>query len=95
MSKLAEKSLYLAKLERRLREQRNAERSASIVCIVVTIPAKREASLGESTRSGYRALDILTCLHGVSYTMPCAKCKRSKLEAERERKRIKALLSID
>ena len=38
--------------------------------------------------------DALTCLHGVSYTMCCAKCRRDKREAGRNLEKLKRKLSI-
>jgi hypothetical protein len=38
--------------------------------------------------------DALSCLHGVSYTMPCVKCKRDKQESMQHLNRLKAKLSI-
>jgi hypothetical protein len=38
--------------------------------------------------------DALSCFHGVSYTLACARCKRSTSEAKINLDRIKAKLSI-
>jgi hypothetical protein len=38
--------------------------------------------------------DACSCLHGVSYTMDCAKCKRTRGEAERNLAQLKLRLSI-
>jgi len=33
-----------------------------------------------------------SCIHDVSYTMPCTKCRRSKQECEAHRERIRLLI---
>jgi hypothetical protein len=40
------------------------------------------------------AHDALSCFHGVSYTLPCAKCKRSSVDAKSNLERLKLKLSI-
>lgn len=52
----------------------------------VRVPSKNEFAK--------RASGTLTCFHDLSYTLACKKCRRSESDAERERERIKALLSI-
>ena len=38
--------------------------------------------------------DALSCLHGTSYTLPCAKCRRSVEDAARNLAQLKLKLSI-
>ena len=38
--------------------------------------------------------DALSCFHERSYTLPCAKCRRSVLDAERNLQELKRKLSI-
>jgi hypothetical protein len=38
--------------------------------------------------------DALSCFHSVSYTLPCAKCRRDKASADRFLAKLKLKLSI-
>ena len=40
------------------------------------------------------AHDALSCFHGVSYTLPCTKCRRSSEDAARNLAELKRKLSI-
>ena len=52
---------------------------------------KRERSKHECET---RVSDSASCFHGLSYTLPCTKCKRSIEDAERNLEAIKRKLSI-
>jgi hypothetical protein len=52
---------------------------------------RREQSVSEAEP---RHADALSCFHGVSYTMPCVKCKRSKDDADSNLAKLKLKLSI-
>lgn len=84
----------LAQLTRRTREKRNAQAIAKQRCVVIVGACVRELSLGETTRRGYRASDILTCIHGNSYTTKCTKCRRSVEDAAHALAKLKQMLSI-
>ena len=78
----------IAKLERR-DNLRAAEQNAAWVIRrskVKRIPSKNERET--------RVPDAMSCLHSVSYTMPCSKCHRNASEAKINLERLKAKLSI-
>lgn len=52
---------------------------------------KREKSKNERETLTH---DALSCLHGVSYTMPCTKCRRTTQDANENLSKLKAKLSI-
>lgn len=71
----------LARINRRILEKRANARSERIRAVAVIVRQSREPSLTEPSSHAYRAADILTCVHSVSYTMPCKHCRRTRSEA--------------
>lgn len=78
----------IAKLERD-EHLRAAEANGAWVIRRSKLKRKRSKSECEAKHS-----DALSCFHGVSYTLACAKCRRSTSEAKRNLESLKAKLSI-
>ena len=78
----------IASLERR-DNLRAAEENAQWV--IRRSKLKREKSKTERETLTH---DALSCLHGVSYTMQCVKCRRSKEDANNNLAKLKLKLSI-
>lgn len=84
----------LALLKRRLDEQRNADAKARQRCVVVVASTRRTRGISEPNPNAYRAADVMTCFHDVSYTMPCKHCRRTSEDAMRNISKLKLKLSI-
>ena len=84
----------LTQLIRKINAKRDAKRSAAMRCVVVVGTTTRERGRTDANTHVYKPADVCSCIHSVSYTMPCTKCKRTNADARREQKRVKALLSI-
>jgi hypothetical protein len=84
----------LTQLVRRINAKRNAERANAQRCVVVVVSTRRVASVSEPNSHSYRAANVMTCFHDISYTMPCTKCRRTRSDAERYLTQLKRKLSI-
>jgi hypothetical protein len=84
----------LALLKRHLDEQRVASAKASQRCVVVVGTTTRERGRTDANPNAYRPADVMTCLHSVSYTMSCTKCRRTKQDAAARVAKLKLMLSI-
>lgn len=84
----------LALLKRRLDEQRNADAKSRQRCVVVVASTRRERGRTDANPNAYRAADVMTCFHDVSYTMSCTKCRRTKQDAAARVAKLKLMLSI-
>ena len=78
----------IASLERRERLL-DAEQNAQWV-----IRRSKTKRIKAKTELEPRVRDAMSCLHGVSYTMCCAKCRRDKSEANNNLTKLKLKLSI-
>jgi hypothetical protein len=84
----------LTQLIRKINAKRNAERASSQRCVVVVVATKRERGLSEANTHVYKPADVCSCIHSVSYTMPCKHCRRDKRSSEINLAKLKAKLSI-
>ncbi len=78
----------IAKLER-TEHLRDAETNGAWVIRRSKLVRVKSASERENV-----VHDALSCLHSVSYTMPCVKCRRSKEDASNNLAKLKLKLSI-
>ena len=78
----------LARLKREIIERRSSEAKAKQRCVVVVANTTRKRGRTDANSFSYRAADVLSCLHSVSYTMPCKHCRRSTQDANANRARI-------
>lgn len=84
----------LAQLKRRLVEQRVADVKSRQRCVVVVASTRRERGRTDANPNAYRAADVCSCIHSVSYTMPCKHCRRDKNSADINLAKLKLKLSI-
>jgi len=84
----------LTQLIRKINAKRDAKRSAAMRCVVVVGTTTRVRGLSEANTHVYKPVDVMTCFHDVSYTLPCAKCRRTRSEANTNLSKLKAKLSI-
>jgi hypothetical protein len=87
MSKVFNVDKAIARAER-VEKLAEAELNANWVIHVPCM--KRERSRTE--REPKRVCDSASCIHDVSYTMPCKNCRRTRVEADAHRERIRLLI---
>jgi hypothetical protein len=91
MSKAFDVGRAIARAER-VDNLREAECNAAWVIHVPRI--KRVRSTSE--REAKRVVDSASCMHDVSYTMPCKNCRRTNVEAKANRESIaRKLLNLN
>jgi hypothetical protein len=74
----------IARLER---AEHLADAECNAAWVIHRPRIKRVKSTNE--RSAKRVVDSASCLHDVSYTMPCLHCRRTKSEADTHREKIR------
>ena len=82
----------LSKLKHDINAKRNAERANAQRCVVVVGTTTRVRGLSEANTHVYKPADVCSCIHSVSYTMPCKHCKRDVKIANANLLRLKARL---